>query len=339
MSSSINTATATFAGLIDLAAERVGGRALYANDEFFAPKGNLLKPGRGIFIPDKYTEFGKWMDGWETRRKRTPGHDYCIIKLGIPGMIRGVDLDTNHFLGNHPPYASLEACQALEGAAVETLLGVDDWQTILPKSPLKPGSQNLFAVASEKRWTHLRLNIFPDGGVARLRVYGVAQPDWSRFKADELIDLIAVENGGLPLACSDMFFSAMENLIMPGRSTSMGDGWETKRRRSPGYDWIMLQLGAPGLIKRVLVDTNHFKGNYPDMCSLEGCYHAATTGDALSTPEITWQEILPKAKLQAHSEHVFEQELRVPGPFTHVRLNIFPDGGVSRLRVFGVLER
>lgn len=329
---------AAFAGLIDLAAERVGGRALYANDEFFAPKENLLKPGRGVFIPDKYTEFGKWMDGWETRRKRVPGYDHCMIKLGIPGVIKGVDIDTNHFLGNHPPYASLEACHMSDDATVDMLTSAScEWQSILAKSPLKPGSQNLFAVASEQRWTHLRLNIFPDGGVARLRVYGVAKPDWSRFKTDELVDLVAVENGGLPLACSDMFFSAMENLIMPGRAANMGDGWETKRRRGPGHDWIILQLGRKGVIARVLVDTNHFKGNYPDTCSLEGCIHTANTGDELSKPEIAWQEILPRTKLQAHREHVFEQELRARGPFTHVRLNIFPDGGVSRLRWWGSL--
>lgn len=336
MSSQTNL-TAAFAGLIDLAAERVGGKALYANDEFFAPKENLLKPGRGVFIPDKYTEFGKWMDGWETRRKRVPGYDHCIIKLGIPGVIKGVDIDTNHFLGNHPPYASLEAIHANDDITNEMLMAASEWQALLPKSPLKPGSQNLFAVASEKRWTHIRLNIFPDGGVARLRVYGVALPDWSRFKKEELIDLVAVENGGLPLACSDMFFSAMENLIMPGRSTNMGDGWETKRRRGPGYDWIILQLGAPGLIKRICVDTNHFKGNFPDTCSLEGCQHSASTGDELSQPEVAWQEILPRTKLQAHAEHFFQKELRSHGPFTHVRLNIFPDGGVSRLRLWGNL--
>ncbi len=334
--SSTNNPVAAFAGLIDLAAERMGGKALFANDEFFAPKENLLKPGRGVFIPDKYTEFGKWMDGWESRRKRVPGYDYCIIKLGIPGVIKGVDIDTNHFLGNHPPYASLEACNAAYDANMDSLTA-SHWQTILHKSPLKPGSQNLFAVASEHRWTHIRLNIFPDGGVARLRVYGEAKPDWSRFKKEELLDLVAVENAGLPLACSDMFFSAMENLIMPGRSTNMGDGWETKRRRGPGYDWIILQLGRAGAIKRVCVDTNHFKGNYPDTCSLEGCYHHASTGDELSKPEIAWQEILPRTKLQAHAEHFFEDELQARGPFTHVRLNIFPDGGVSRLRVWGTL--
>jgi allantoicase len=332
--------TATFAGLVDLAAERVGGKAIFANDEFFAPKENLLKPGRGIFIPDKYTEDGKWMDGWETRRKRVPGYDWCIIKLGIPGAIKGIDIDTNHFLGNHPPYASIDACNILGDPSTEFLNSAAlQWTEILPKSPLKPGSQNLFSVNDDRKWTHVRLNIFPDGGVARLRVYGVAMPDWSQLKDDEQIDLVAIENGGMPLACSDMFFSSMENLIMPGRAVNMGDGWETKRRRGPGVDWIILKLGAPGFIKRVEVDTNHFKGNYPDSCSLDACIHSATTGDELTKPEVAWTEILKKTKLQAHTRHFFEKELLSGGPFTHVRLNIFPDGGVSRLRVFGFIEK
>jgi len=331
---------ATFAGLVDLAAERVGGKAVFANDEFFAPKENLLKPGRGIFIPDKYTENGKWMDGWETRRKRVPGYDWCIIKLGIPGAIKGIDIDTNHFLGNHPPYASLDACNLPGDPNAESLASANvNWTPLLPKSPFKPGSQNLFSINDDRKWTHVRLNIFPDGGVARLRVYGVAMPDLSELKDGEPIDLVAIENGGLPIACSDMFFSSMENLIMPGRAVNMGDGWETKRRRGPGFDWIILRMGAPGFIKRVEVDTNHFKGNYPDSCSLEGCAHSATTGDELTKPEVAWAEILKKTKLQAHTRHFFEKELLSGGPFTHVRLNIFPDGGVSRLRVWGVIEK
>ncbi len=338
MSSSINLSAASFAGLIDLAAERVGGETLFANDEFFAPKENLLKPGRGIFVPDKYTENGKWMDGWETRRKRTPGYDYCIIKLGIPGVIKGVDIDTNYFLGNHPPYASLDACHAGEHASINALREAQtEWTAILSKSPLKPGAQNLFAVADERRWTHVRLNIFPDGGVARLRIFGVAAPDFTAFNSEELIDLASIKNGGLPLACSDMFFSPMENLIMPGRALNMGDGWETRRRRGSGFDWIILKLGASGFIQRVEVDTDHFKGNFPDSCALEGCVSAAQAGDDLAQPETAWTEILPKTKLHAHMQHFFETELQARGPFTHLRLNIFPDGGVSRLRVWGRL--
>src|ERR1043166_6530970 len=193
------------AGLVDLASARVGGVALLANDEFFAEKENLLKPGRGIFIPDKYTDRGKWMDGWETRRRRTPGHDWCVVRLGLRGVIRNIDVDTNHFLGNHPPFASLDAFSTAEGfpanvAQVEAL----PWRAIVEQSPLNPGSQNLFTVDNGETWTHVRLNIFPDGGVARLRVYGIVVPDWTRAKPGEVIDLAAVENGGVPLACSQI---------------------------------------------------------------------------------------------------------------------------------------
>ncbi|MEY2545394.1 MAG: allantoicase [Verrucomicrobiota bacterium] len=320
-------------GLVDLAAERVGGIALIANDEFFAEKENLLKPGRGIFIADKYTERGKWMDGWESRRRRTPGNDWCAVRLGLRGIIRKIDIDTNHFLGNHPPFASLDALSISDKfptdiAAVEKL----SWISVLEKSPLNPGSQNLFELTNDQAWTHVRLNIFPDGGVARLRVYGIVVPDWSKVKPDEIVDLAAIENGGVPLACSDMFFSSMQNLIMPGRAENMGDGWETKRRRGPGHDWIILKLGRAGSIKKIEVDTNHFKGNFPGSCSIDGC----TSADSDLT-NARWTEILPQTKLEADKRHFFERELRKIDKCTHVRLNIYPDGGVSRLRVWGTI--
>ena len=328
--------SSTPAGLVDLAAERVGGVALLANDEFFAEKENLLKPGRGIFIPDKYTDRGKWMDGWETRRRRVPGHDWCVVQLGLRGIIREVDIDTNHFLGNHPPFASLDAL-CLTNKFPQDIAAVEDlsWTPILPRSPLHPGAQNLFATTSDDAWTHLRLNIIPDGGVARLRVYGRVVPDWSKLKPGDLVDLAAIENGGVPLACSDMFFSSMHNLIMPGRSTNMGDGWETKRRRGPGHDWIILKLGLPGTIRKIEVDTNHFKGNYPDMCSIEGCSASGASTEKLTSPAACWREILPKTKLEANTRHYFEKELSPMSDCTHLRLNIYPDGGVSRLRVWG----
>jgi len=318
-------------GLVDLAAERLGGVALIANDEFFAEKENLLKPGRGIFIADKYTDRGKWMDGWETRRRRTPGHDWCVVQLGLRGIIKQVDIDTNHFLGNHPPFASLDAIGLTNGLPDE-IDGLS-WTPILDKSALNPGSQNLFAISNDQTWTHVRLNIFPDGGVARLRVYGIVVPDWNKVKAGDVIDLAAVENGGVPLACSDMFFSSMDNLIMPGRSENMGDGWETKRRRGPGYDWIILKLGLPGTIRKIEVDTNHFKGNYPDTCSIEGCTAPGASIEDLGVAQ--WTEILTMSKLEAHTRHFFERELAPIENCTHVRLNIYPDGGVSRLRVWG----
>ena len=180
------------------------------------------------------------------------------------------------------------------------------------------------------------MNIIPDGGVARFRVYGVVMPDWSKLEPGELVDLAAIENGGVPLACSDMFFSSMNNLIMPGRSENMGDGWETKRRRGPGYDWIILKLGRAGAITKIEVDTNHFKGNYPDTCSIEGC-NASFDASVEELQQVCWVEILPRTKLQADTRHFFEKELASTGEFTHLRLNIYPDGGVSRLRVWGTI--
>lgn len=330
---------AAFAHSLDLASERVGGKALAASDEFFAPKENLLKPGRGIFIPDKYTDRGKWMDGWETRRKRTTGHDWCIIRLGLPGSIQGVDVDTNHFLGNNPSFVSIEACAASNSATTITLTPAKTlWTEILPRSPVKPGSQNLFEVTANGRWTHVRLNIFPDGGVARLRIYGTVLPSWKDIGRNQSIDLAAIQNGGLAVAASDMFFSPMNNLIMPGRAKTMGDGWETRRRRGPGHDWVVIRLGTKGLIGKIEVDTNHFKGNYPDQCSIDLCYEPARTIDPLTVEKVLWTEILPKTKLKPHRRHFFGKELGKAGPATHIRLNIYPDGGVSRFRVWGKRE-
>jgi allantoicase len=275
------------------------------------------------------------MDGWESRRRRKPGNDWCVIQLGLRGVIRTIDIDTNHFLGNHPPFASVDAT-SMPGKLPKTAAAVGrlSWKPLLKKFPLNPGSQNLFEIKNDKTWTHLRLNIFPDGGVARLRVYGIVVPDWNKLKSGEVIDLAAIENGGVALACSDMFFSSMNNLIMPGRAKNMGDGWETKRRRGPGHDWIILKLGRAGSIKKIEVDTNHFKGNYPDTCSIEGI--SAPEASAEELKSVRWRNILSKTKLQANKRHFFQRELRRIDNCTHLRLNIFPDGGVSRLRVFGI---
>jgi len=328
-----------FAQLVDLAAERLGGYVLAANDEFFAPRENLLKPAKPVFVEDKYTDRGKWMDGWETRRRRTPGHDWCIIRLGLPGVLRGVVVDTSFFRGNFPAHCSIEAC-ALDGAAtVEQLTSPDaPWTELLRKSELRGDAQNLFAISDRRRFTHLRFNIFPDGGVARLRVHGQVVPDWKQLlAAGGTMDLAAVEHGGRPLACSDMFFSAPQNLLIPYPAANMGDGWETKRRRGPGHDWVVLQLGIGGTIQRAEVDTSHFKGNYPESCSLEVCNVEAESPDSYAA--WPWKELLPRSPLGPDRRHTFEKELVAAEPATHVRFNIYPDGGVSRLRLFGTPSR
>jgi allantoicase len=328
-----------FATLLDLAQERVGGKVLYANDEFFAEKENLLMPGRGVFVADKFTERGKWMDGWETRRKRESGHDFCLIRLGIPGLVRGVDVDTHHFLGNFPESCSLDAL-ALDGKEdVEALVKGDlPWKPILPRVKLWGGSRNLLPVFSDRRWTHLRLNIYPDGGVARLRVHGEVLPDRERLtRQGAPVDLCAAENGGVVVACNDAFFGPKDNLILPGRAANMGEGWETRRRRGPGFDWLVLKLAMPGTLTQVRLDTSHFKGNFPDTCSLEGAFLPEPPWDFAQAQGVEWKPLLPRTKLKADHEHVFEAAaLEGRGPFTHARLCVYPDGGVSRLRLFGV---
>lgn len=332
--------TPEFTNLVDLASERLGGAVIYANDDFFAPKENLLKAGPPVWREGAYTERGKWMDGWESRRRRTPGFDWCLVRLGAPGRVRGLVVDTSFFRGNFPAGCSLEACAAPPNADVETLTHESiEWVELLPQSKLEGHSENPFAVTSDERVTHLRFKIYPDGGVARLRVYGEVAPDWDSIRrAGGLIDLAAVENGGLVVATSDEFFGHRHNLVMPGRAADMSDGWETKRRRGPGHDWCVIQLGARGTIQRVEVDTAHFKGNFPESCSLEVC--TATEGRLAPVESFTeagWRELLARTKLQAHTRHFYEPELRDAGRATHARFRIYPDGGVSRLRLYGSL--
>jgi allantoicase len=339
---------AAFVGLVDLAAEEMGGVALACSDDFFAGMENMLKAGRGVFLPDEYTDRGKWMDGWESRRKRASGHDWCIVKLGVRGAVRALDIDTNHFLGNHPPFASVEALRA-DASASALELEKASWTEILAQSPLRPGSQNLFSIDATEAFTHVRLRIHPDGGVARFKVWGRPDPDWDRVEVDDEtrprlrsgeVDLAALRNGAQTLACSDAFFGPMHHLISPGRAVNMGGGWETRRKRMPGSDWIMVKLGAPGSIGLVEADTNHFKGNFADRIALRGIHapnaritDLVAVGAYSTTPD--WTTILPETKLSASNRHFFREEIAARGPFTHVRLDVFPDGGVSRLRVWG----
>ena len=331
--------TPGFTSYIDLASERLGGKVLYATDDFFAEKENMLKPGRGIFIVDKYTDRGKWMDGWESRRKRTPGHDWAVIKLATPGKISGFDIDTNFFLGNHPPHASIEAINLNDDKNVTDWESADiNWKEILTKSHLDFGSQNFYECSSNEIYTHIRLHMYPDGGIARFKVYGEVYKNWDLISENEIIDLVAAVNGGNAIACNDMFFSAMGNLIMPGRGVNMGDGWETKRNRTPGNkDWVVLKLAKVGKIEKIIVDTCHFKGNYPDSCMIEACI---SDDDAkVVNGDIALKTILPQQKLKADFIHEYINEIVELDKVSHVRLNIFPDGGISRLRLFGKIKK
>lgn len=330
--------TADFTDLIDLASERAGGSVLLANDEFFAPKEALLKATAAEWREGVYTERGKWMDGWETRRRRTPGYDWCIVRLGIPGIIRGIIVDTSYFRGNYPESCSVEAAHVDGTPDPQAIADHAQWTEIVRRSPLEGNARNPFAVDDARPFTHLRLNIYPDGGVARLRVHGMGYFDPARHHPGSEIDLAAAENSGQVLLCSDMFFGHRHNLIMPGRSTHMGDGWETRRRRGPGHDWAIVKLATRGTLHRVEIDTDHFKGNAPGRCMVEVCDASATPNvdvQTLATRLGEWRELVRETPLQPHARHRFT-ELAHHGPATHVRLNIYPDGGIARLRLYGL---
>jgi allantoicase len=316
----------------DLAQPRLGGAAIRTSDEFFAPKERMLNPDPAVFIPGKYDDNGKWMDGWESRRKRGEGHDFCIVRLGRSGTIKGVDIDTSHFTGNYPPAASIDAWHGDADPDEDA-----SWTQILAPTNLKGNAHHFLPIDSDKIWSHLRLNIYPDGGVARLRVFGQIHIDWSKADRKSLIDLAAMENGGRAIAWNDAHYGRPQNLIAPGRATSMADGWETRRRREPGNDWAILALGHRGTIRRIEVDTAHFKGNYPDRCSIQAANVAGGTEDSLVTQAMFWRVLLPEQKLEMNRIHRFEREIVDLGAITHVRLNIIPDGGVSRLRLHGQL--
>ncbi len=331
-----------FLDLPDLASEAVGGAAIACNDEFFAEKENLLKPAAAVWKDHLYTDRGKWMDGWETRRYRpidgvAPGHqstvhDWCLIRLGLPGVIRGIVVDTAWFRGNYPASCAIFATEIddpLDLRALETAT----WTEILPRSELQGDSKNMFAIDVHARFTHLRLEIFPDGGVARLRVHGDAVPKWSKLRAlGGAIDLAALENGAVVETCSDMFFGSRNNLIKAGPSLSMADGWETRRRRGAGNDWAIIRLAAAGTIERLLLDTSHFKGNAPARASVEGVHAPGVAADKLTG----WRTLI-ETPMQAHTRHVFDDELRRVGPVTHLRLSVYPCGGIARLRAWGVM--
>jgi len=312
---------------------RLGTRVVYATDEFFAAKERMIEPAEPVFIDDKYDDHGKWMDGWESRRKRVPGHDFCVVRLGIPGVVHGFDIDTRHFTGNYPPAASIDVCNSAADVPAE-----DEWHPFVARLDLAGDSHNYVAAPGGDVITHLRLNIFPDGGVARLRIFGEVRPTWSG-RGGARLDLFALENGGRALVCNDEHYGSMHNLNLDGRGVNMGDGWETARRRRPGNDWVVLALGHSGVIDEVLIDTAHFKGNYPHRAMLQAAHaDASLSPQEIAEASVNWPTLLPENKLGPDSEHVYVDELAALGPVTHVRLSIFPDGGISRVRLFGRIE-
>ena len=316
---------------VNLADARLGAKALACSDDFFAEMSRMLNPEPAVFVPGKYDQNGKWMDGWESRRKRGPGHDWCIVRLARPGVLFGVDLDTSHFTGNYPPAIALEGCDVANGDPDANTV----WFPVLAAMNLGGNAHRYVALDGAHRVSHLRVNLYPDGGLARLRVYGVPDPTLAQAEADGLIDLVAALNGGTVVAANNQHFGLASSLLIPGRGVNMGDGWETRRRREPGNDWCILALGQPGVIEAIEVDTCHFKGNYPDRCSIQATNATGGTAESMVTQSMFWPVLLPEQKLQMDHQHHYRAEIVLRQPVTHVRFNLFPDGGVSRLRLRG----
>jgi len=318
-----------FTRLPDLASRRLGGSVVDANDELFAERENLIKPEAPAYSTYTFGHKGQVYDGWETRRRREPGHDHAIIRLGAAGVVRGVVVDTAFFKGNYPPEVSVEGT-GVEGYPSPAELREAEWLELVPRSPVKGDAQNPFAVTAPQRCTHVRLSIYPDGGVARLRVHGEVVPD-PRFLPAGALDLAALVNGGVVSGCSNMFYSSPTNLISPGEARVMGEGWETARRRDDGNDWVELALAGPGVVRLAEIDTRYFVGNAPGWASLRG-----RDGHAGPDDPAAWTELLPRTRLQPDTLHLF----RLPtGPeITDVRLDVFPDGGLARVRLYGELS-
>eukprot|EP00931_Biecheleriopsis_adriatica_P047462 TRINITY_DN27364_c0_g3_i1.p1 TRINITY_DN27364_c0_g3~~TRINITY_DN27364_c0_g3_i1.p1 ORF type:complete len:411 (-),score=86.85 TRINITY_DN27364_c0_g3_i1:56-1114(-) len=341
------------------------------------------------FKADLFTDFGKWMDGWESRRRRTPGHDWCIVELGAPGIIQGVEVDTAFFTGNNVPALSIQVCSAPgfampadlvcrssgEGGIAATeeelqraeeALNALSWHELLPQSVLKPGYEstrhNFFACSSKTAVTHLRVNTYPDGGIARLRVFGEVLRDWNIVKADAVEDFALSRNGAVALAWSNAHYGLPRNCLAPGASRRMDEGWETARNPKrpavlqPGpdglcdcgyaFDWFIMRLGARCLLNELELDTSHFKGNFPESCLVEGLDDASLAAQPaleqmkyFAGPEAStrqWLPVLPRSRLGPHQAHTFN--LESSRPVTHLRITIFPDGGIARVRARGCLR-
>ncbi|MHC9294500.1 allantoicase [Mycobacterium sp. LTG2003] len=312
-----------FTWLPDLALRSLGGSVVWANDETFAEKENLISPGPSTYRPASFGHKGQVYDGWETRRRREPGHDTAIVRLGVPGVIRGIVVDTAWFKGNYPPSVSVDALEVDGYPTAEQLAADSGWEPLIDRTRAYGDSRNNFEVNSERRWTHVRLNIYPDGGVARLRVHGEGRPD-KRFIGIGPLDLAALENGGLVLDCSNRFYSSPQNLIFPGLAQVMGDGWETARRRDDSNDWVQIRLAGPGRVHLAEIDTSYFIGNCPGAAALSGL-----------RADGTWVDLLPRTELLPDTRHRFLIES--DDVVSQARLDIYPDGGLARLRLFGEL--
>ena len=318
-----------FKNTVNLAETKFGSKIIYKTDEFFGAANRILSSSKPVFKEGVYDKHGKWMDGWETRRKRKKGHDFLIIKLGRPGKIFNVDIDTSYFSGNHPSQASLEACYSKKNPTKKTI-----WKTILSKKKLGPDRNHNFKINNHSTFNFIKLNIFPDGGVARIRLNGIVDLDKINLSGKN-VNLSSILNGSTILGCNNEHFGKAENVLSPGVGVNMGDGWETRRRREKGNDWLILNSIDGNSIDKIEISTHHFKGNYPSYCSLQAAYLPPKSSKQIINSSSKWKYLLKNTKLSANKTHKFKNSLMKKNKINHIKINIFPDGGISRFRIFG----
>jgi len=317
-------------GLIDLAQPRLGSKVIFKTDDFFASANRIIDPSPAVFKEGLFDKNGKWMDGWESRRKRTSGHDFLIIKLGKSGSINKVDVDTSHFNGNQPSMISLEGCYS-KSKNIKDL----KWKTLIGKKKTKANSHHMFRSSSKSIFTHIKLNIFPDGGVARLRLYGSISKENNKF-GNKTINLASLLNGASVIACNNEHFGKAENILAPGKAKNMGDGWETRRRRDKGFDWLILNPINGKKIDKIEISTHHFKGNFPSHCSLQAAFVPnKKSSSSIIKNSVKWKFLLNKVNLSANKTHAFKNILMKNDKINFIKINIFPDGGISRFKIFG----
>ena len=319
-------------GLIDLAQPRLGSKVIFKTDDFFASANRIIDPSSPIFKEGLFNKNGKWMDGWESRRKRTPGHDYLIIKLGKPGSISKVNVDTSHFNGNQPSMISIDACNS-KSNNIKSF----KWKNLVSKKKTKANSHHIFKTSSKSVFTHIKLNIFPDGGVARLRLYGSISKENNNF-GKKTINLASLLDGASVVACNNEHFGKAENILAPGKAKNMGDGWETRRRRDKGFDWLILNSIDGEMIDKIEISTHHFKGNFPSHCSLQAAFISGKKSfSSIVKSSNKWKFLMNKVNLSKNKTHKFKNKLMKNNKINFIKINIFPDGGISRFKIFGKL--
>ena len=319
-----------FKNTVNLAETKFGSKIIYKTDEFFGAANRILSSSKPVFKEGVYDKHGKWMDGWETRRKRKKGHDFLVIKLGRPGKIFNVDIDTSYFSGNQPSQASLEACLSKKNPNKKTI-----WKTILNKKKLGPDRNHNFKINSRSTFNFIKLNIFPDGGVARIRLNGIVDLEKINLNGKN-VNLSSILNGSTIVGCNNEHFGKAENVLSPGTGVNMGDGWETRRSRGKNFDWIIIKFGKPGIIDRLEIDTHHFKGNYPESLTVQSAFITdKTNSNKILANSQNWKTFLEKTKLKPHKKHLFKSKINKKNKINCLKINIFPDGGISRIRAFG----